>query len=150
MKSIVGNLFFGMCFTCLACLFLPGCTPPPADPIDRLVKELSADDMFPSGLSSPIYLPAKASPKQVALIALNGMALNPSQVKAELDQLETNVVVLEIKPVVIYKPQDGPPPEDRKYTAVLVDTKPAQKIILMQYQAFAPDPEWWAEVFDAK
>ena len=112
----------------------------PADPVDRLVRELRGSTDFGDGIHTPIRLPATAKPEQVAAKVLT-LALN---------ETITNITVLEVKPVIIsygYKPGDIPPPGS-EYTAILVDMKPLQKIVLIKYQR--DEFAWWNEIYNAK
>jgi hypothetical protein len=112
------------------------------DPIDRIVKEESSNQDFPSGMFMPIRLPATASAAELASRALG------------FEQLATNCTVLETRQVRIH--EDSPlPPELIKYTAVLVDTTSGRKVILLQFQQYTKHTNslpggWWSRVYDVK
>jgi hypothetical protein len=123
-------------FIILTALILVGCGH--RDPIDRIVKEDSADPHFPSGMFMPIRLPATASVGEVAARAL-GLA-------------ETNITILESRQVHIsYGDEDKLVPLERvSYTAVLVDTSSGRKVVLLQFQQDSHHPPggWWSRDYD--
>jgi hypothetical protein len=120
----------------LMIVLLAGCTP--ANPIDRVVQKESSNQYFPSGMSALINLPATASPAQVASSAL-GESL-------------TNITIMKIRPVrIVYKDMKDvakEQPDLFNYTAVLVDTKSGQKVVLLQYNNHARLSGWWSGVYD--
>jgi hypothetical protein len=104
------------------------------------VRELRGSNTFTEGIHTPIPLPGTAKPEEVAAKVLT-LALN---------EPITNMTVLKVKPVIIsyeYKPGDIPP-LGSEYIAVLVDLKPQQKIVLVQYKK--DESAWWNEVYDVK
>lgn len=118
-------------FIILTALVLAGCRH--QDPIDRIVKEDSANPHFPSGMFMHITLPATASVGGVAARAL-GLA-------------ETNITILETRLVHIsYGDEDKlAPPERGSYTAVLVNTSSGRKVVLLQFEQSIG---WWSRVYD--
>ena len=117
-------------------VLLAGCTP--ANPIDRVVQKESSNQYFPSGMSALINLPATALPAQVASSAL-GESL-------------TNITIMKIRPVrIVYKDMKDvakEQPDLFNYTAVLVDTKSGQEVVLLQYNNHARLSGWWSGVYD--
>ena len=120
----------------LTALVLAGCGR--RDPIDRIVKEESANPHFPSGLTSIIQLPAAAPVAQVTAEAL-GLA-------------ETNITILETRQVHISYGDENKlvPPESLSYIAVLVDTGSGRKVVLLQFRQDSHHPPggWWSRDYD--
>jgi hypothetical protein len=106
------------------------------DPIDSIVKEASADPIFPASntLCLEINLPATAPVAEVVTRALTETA-------------ETNVTVLETKQVQIANADKNRvvPPDYLRYTAVLVNTSSGERVILLQFQR---DGNWFYRVYD--
>jgi hypothetical protein len=105
------------------------------DPIDRIVEQDSADPFFPTGMFTPIRLPATASAAEVASRALG--------------QSGTNITVLETRQVQIHA-DSGLPAELVNFTAVLVNTTSGLKVVLLQFQKDSQNPPggWWSRVYD--
>ena len=109
------------------------------DPIDRIVKQDSADPHFPSGLVMAIRLPATAPVIEVTSNAL-GRSL-------------TNITILETRQVHISGWEDDKlaPSEVFEYTAVLVSTSSGRKVVLLQFRQdkrYPPGGSWWNRVYD--
>jgi|SRR6266850_3405906 len=123
-------------FIILVTLVLAGCGH--QDPMERIVKEQSANPHFPSGMFMPIRLPATASVGEVAARAV-GLA-------------ETNIAILETRQVHIsYGDKDKlVPPELVSFTAVLVDSSSGRKVVLLQFQQDSHHPPggWWSRDYD--
>jgi len=110
------------------------------DPIDRIVKQESANEYFGNGMFMPIRLPATASPAEVTSKAL------------ALEQLGTIFTLLETRQVQIHA-DSGLPPEIVNYTAVLAHTGFGRKVVLLQFQSFTNhscNAGWWCRVYDVK
>jgi hypothetical protein len=122
-------------FICLVAAVLLGCAS--TDPIDRLVKKVSSDPWFTSGLYMPIHLPDTASPEQVVARALN--------------VAPTNLMVIEVKRVTIsYGNQIKIDPKSTEYVAVFVGTKPVYTVVFIQYRPDKYAPGWWWRAYDVK
>jgi hypothetical protein len=121
---------------CLCAAILLGCASD--DPITRLVAKCEADqhsgpgEVFPSGLFSPIELPASAS-----IIDLVSQAIH-----------DTNFNILATRKVKIADEWVTSLQYDFNYTAVMISTGSEKKIVLLRFQASSKG--WWNRVFDAK
>jgi hypothetical protein len=108
-------------FGILGAILLIGCGQ--RDPIANDVKQCSADSRFRSGIYSPIYLPATATPKEV------------------LDKVLPNASILETREVHIsYGNQQEIAPESTVYTAVLVDAGMGRKVVLLHFDQDRSQP----------
>ena len=100
-----------------------------ADPIGSLVQSLSEQKLWQNGLFPAITLSASATPRQVAAECLRN---------ARIDQYNMG----EVREVII------PGASADKYSAVLVDAAPGQKIVLLQH--LGPGKGWWSRIYNAK
>lgn len=100
------------------------------DPIERLVTRLSASPLWGNGIYVPLKLPESASKEELVAAAFAVTALD----------LRGDWRVGEARPVHFEHT-----PESETHTAVLVETRLGQKIVLLQYQSASG---WWNRVFD--
>ena len=130
-------------FLLVLALALAGCGHP--NPIDRIVKEESANGTFPSGIFTPIYLPATASIREVTSNVL-ARATAPSTV--------TNITILQVQHVTIDFENMSKEllPFGPTYTAVLVNTTLGQKVVLLQYEGSSTNSPsyWWNRVYNVQ
>lgn len=102
------------------------------DPIERLVIRLSSSPLWGNGIYVPVKLPESASNEELVAAAFAVTALD----------LRGDWRVGEARPVHFEHT-----PEGEIYTAVVVETRLGQKIVLLQYQSKSG---WWNRVFDAE
>ena len=115
-------------FFAIIAALLVGCATTP-DPIDRLVTDLSATHgLWVNGIDQGVDLPKTASPKQVVQQVFRMAGI-------------TRYKFLKIREVRI---PVGMPEE--LYTAVLAQTSPGEKIVLIRYEL----GHWWYRIYDAK
>ena len=116
-------------FVILLAFVLTGCGP--RDPIDRIVKQESANAYFGNGMYHPLKMPATASPTQVVA------------------QIVGKLPILEVRQV--YIPNYYANASDC-YTAVLVDGGYRQEVVLLQYFGVTNNGDihagWWSKVYD--
>ena len=106
------------------------------DPIDRVVAMASADSHFPSGATVAIRLAATNSLLDVSAKAL--------------EVQNTTITILESKQVHIGDKHDDPIHSQADvYTAVLVNTKLGQRVILLHFyqEPNATNSWWWSRVY---
>jgi hypothetical protein len=127
-------------FIFLVTFVLAGCGH--RDPIDRIVRQDSADPSFRSGLNGLIMLPSTASITNVTTRALETVGAG------------TNIMILETRQVQIAYGDEAKivQPQAIRYTAVLVDTDSGKKVVLLQFDGpkHGPSGGWWSRVYDAK
>ena len=131
-------------FIILVAVFLTGCGH--RDPIDRVVRQASANPWFGNGLFMPIRLPATATPQQLTSAAF----------KQDISELCSVTNIIESRKVQIIR--KGMPKDiiDEKhidyftYAAVLVDTDVGRKVVLFHYFDGGKDKKaagWWHQVY---
>lgn len=106
-------------FVILLAIVLTGCGL--KDPIDRIVKEESANPHFGNGMLRPLLMPATASPSQVVA------------------RIVGNLPILEIRQV--YIPSD----HADAYTAALVAKGDVRGVVLLRCEN--DDQGWWTQVY---
>ena len=99
------------------------------EPVDSLLQSLSGQNLWQNGLFPTVNLPASASPRQVAAESLRN---------ARIDKF----TIVEVREVII------PGASMDKYSAVVVDSAPGQKIVLLRH--LGPGNGWWTRIYDAK
>ncbi len=106
-----------------------------ADPIDNLVTNLSSSHgMWINGIAPIIELPETATTEQVVERVFKMTGFDEGQV--------TRFKILETRTVHI----QGSVPD--LYTAVLVETKFGEKIVLLRYEGKTIG--WWSRVYKSK
>ena len=97
------------------------------DPIDRIVKQASANPHFSDGMFHPLRLPETASPTQV------------------VTRIEGKLPILEIRQVFIPDTDESRLfPEATSYTAVLMKFGDGRRVVLIK-----PSPGgWWSRVYN--
>ena len=119
-----------------AAILISGCSH--RDPIDRLVHEVSHEDV-PSYPFRPIDLPATATPAQLVSALSKRSAL-------DLGHFDFgSYKISEIRPV------QTEPPMSEAFTAVLLDTSVGQKIVLLRpMQRGTNWAGWYYRTYDSK
>jgi hypothetical protein len=96
------------------------------DPIDRVVRKVSSDDFFTSGMFKPIDLPATASAEELA----GKLFVPPIKI---LTNREVRIA-------------------DDPYRAVMVETSDGRKVVLFRYDEKRNRDSklkgWWSRVYD--
>ncbi|HSY10392.1 MAG TPA: hypothetical protein VK840_05700 [Candidatus Dormibacteraeota bacterium] len=121
-------------FVTVMVVILLGCSH--RDSIDRLMDKVPYEEV-PSYLFMPIQLPETASPEQlISVLTKRGEFHNPK--------------ILQTRHVhTTPRPKDQIPVES--YTAVLLDTNPGRKIVLLQPQSFKGRWHgWYYKIYDAE